>query len=91
MKSNRKQTDKDFIEYKDGNMFPEPISAERALQVLREFFLGDDWYTVNPVSTEQAYVYMVDNILAKYPRKYKKFCKKKGWRYDKRKRRYRYK
>lgn len=69
----------DFIKFKKDNIYPEPIEAHDALMVLAKFFLGEDWYLPDPVTNGQLYVYLVDNIMAKFPRKYKKFCKKQGW------------
>lgn len=71
----------DFIKFKDDNIFPEPITAEQALEVLQNFFLGEDFCIVDPVSPRQANVYVVDAILNKFPRKYKKFCKKNNWKF----------
>ena len=70
---------KDFIRHTGDNIYPDGISAEEALDVLREFFLGEDWYVSDPLPSKQVNVYIVDDILSKYPRKYKEFCKKKGW------------
>ncbi len=73
----------DFIQYEmiDGekNIFPKGITDKEALDILKDFFLGEDFYIVNPVSPSQANVYIVDNILNKFPKQYKKFCIMNGW------------
>lgn len=69
----------DFLQFKDGNLFPEGIDAQRALDILTEFFLGEDYYIAAPVNPQQANAIITDNIMNRFPRKYKKFCKKKGW------------
>ena len=70
---------KDFIRYEKDNIFPEPITAEEALNVLQHFFLGEDWYVADPISPRQINVYIVNEILSKFPKQYKKFCKKNNW------------
>lgn len=74
---------KDFIRHTGDNIYPDGIDAREALDVLKDFFLGENWYISDPVSPNQANVYIVNDILSKFPRKYKKFCKKKGWVYKK--------
>lgn len=70
----------DFLNYKDHNLFPEPITEKQALEVLQNFFLGEDFYIVDSVSPGQANVYIVDAIMSKFPRQYKKFCEKNNWK-----------
>lgn len=70
---------KDFIRNTGDNIYPDGIHAKEALNVLKEFFLGEDWYVADPITSKQVNVYIVDAILSKYPRKYKKFCRKMGW------------
>ena len=72
---------KDFVRNTGDNIYPDGISAEEALEVLTEFFLGENWYIVDPLPTKQVRVYIVNDILSKFPRKYRKFAKKNGWRY----------
>ena len=72
---------KDFVHNTGDNIYPDGISAEEALEVLKEFFLGENWYIIDPLPTKQVRVYMVNDILSKFPRKYRKFAKKNGWHY----------
>ena len=51
-----------------GIFFP-PTPAQKALDKLIDHFLGEDWYTVNPVNTEQVNTEAVIRILEKCPNK----------------------
>lgn len=48
---------------------PPPINAQKGLNILIKHFLGDDWYTTMPISTEQANAEAIYEILRDYPRK----------------------
>lgn len=37
----------------DCGIFAPPMKAQVALDELYRYFLGEDWYSVNPISTEQ--------------------------------------
>lgn len=52
----------------DGNYFPfsPPMDAQTAVNELCRFFLGEDWYTVNPISQEQINTEIVYEIECKY-------------------------
>lgn len=50
------------------------IRAQTALDELCRFFLGEDWYVVDPLSTEQVNVDIVYEIERMFPNK----CIKKG-------------
>ena len=54
------------------NMFPPCLDPQIALNFLQQYLLGEDWYIVNPLSTSQANCEVVDSILYKYSRKYRK-------------------
>lgn len=49
------------------NIFMPPLEPQVALDILREDFLGKDWYTVNPVGVKQVNTEIVYYILKKYP------------------------
>ena len=72
----------DFLKFENGNLIPAPASAQECLDVLKEFFLGEDYYTALPCSQEQLNVIVTEEILNKFPREYKNFCKKKGWKWN---------
>ena len=63
--------------WQSGNMFPPPLDAQIALKFLKDYLLGEDWYTVNPISQEQINVEIVDAILSKYSKKYRKEVKRR--------------
>ena len=54
---------------------PAPTSDKLALDVLREYLLGEDWYTVMPLSREQVNTEIVASILERYSKKYRKDLK----------------
>ena len=63
-------------------MCPAPMSADLALQILTEYLLGEDFYIVMPVPQEQANTIIVETILRKYSKEYRKdrkrFIKENG-------------
>lgn len=59
------------------NMFPPPLNAQRAINFLAQYLLGEDWYIVNPLTSAQANVEIVHEILNKYSKKYRKEYKKR--------------
>ena len=76
MLKNRKETEQETIKRisklaKDGEFFPfaPPMNAQVALNELCKHFLGDDWYTINPINQEQINTEIVYEIERKYPRK----------------------
>ena len=63
-------TQEDFItqqinKYGDFGIFLPPTTEKEALQILAEHFLGKDWYSNNPISTEQINTEIVCLILEK--------------------------
>lgn len=69
----RKETDKETIrrllkltDGKDYGMFAPPMDAQVALNELCHHLLGEDWYSVNPVSQEQINTEIVYEIERKY-------------------------
>ena len=71
----------DFIKFTGDNMIPDPIDAQTALNILTEFFLGEGYYITVSCNQGQANAIITDNIMAKFPKEYKEFCKRKGWTY----------
>lgn len=49
------------------------LTAEEALDILARVLLGDDYYIVDPVGSEQANAIIVRDILSRYQRKRNKF------------------
>ena len=60
------------VKWQKDNMFPPPLDGQVAVHFLCRYLLGDDWYSVNPISQEQINVEIVHEILYKYSRKYRK-------------------
>ena len=58
------------------NIFPPPLEPQLALNFLKDYILGEDWYTINPISTKQINVEIVDEILYKCSKRYRKEVKK---------------
>ena len=78
-----------FIDYVDSmndirekvgisTMYSPPIFDDIALEFLREYLLGKDWTSPNPVDHEQRNTEMVHAILYKYSRKYRKEYKRRN-------------
>ena len=65
---------------KDCGLMQPPISDALALQFIRYYLLGEDWYVVNPVSHEQCNTQAVHEILmnysSQYRKEYKRACKR---------------
>lgn len=55
------------------NIFAPPLEPQIALDILRKHFLGEDWYTANPISTKQVNTEVVYEILRRYPRRERLF------------------
>lgn len=52
----------------DCGMFSPPMDAQVALNELKDHLLGEDWYVVDPMSTEQINTNIVYEIERKYKR-----------------------
>lgn len=50
--------------------------SQEVVNVLCDLFLGENWYVVDPLSTEQVNTLILDNILYKYSHIYRKEAKK---------------
>ena len=75
---------KDFLHFTpEDNIIPDAITAQQALDILTDFFLGEDYYIAISCSPGQANAIITENIMMQFERKYKKFCKKRGWRWKK--------
>ena len=65
---------RDYAE--DCGIFSPPLDAQMAVDFLQNYLLGEDWYVINPISTQQANTEVVHTILYKYSRKYRKEWKR---------------
>ena len=54
-----------------------------ALQFIKDYLLGEDWYVVKPVNHEQCNSQLVHEILYKYSRAYRKEYARASRRYIK--------
>ena len=54
------------------NMFPPPLNGNCAIDFLANYLLGENWYSVNPISADQINTEIVHEILYKYSKKYRK-------------------
>ena len=51
---------------------PAPMDAQQALDILASYLLGDDWYIASSLNVEQANACIVEQILDKHSKKWKK-------------------
>lgn len=66
------------------NIFDPAMRDSIAIQFLKDYLLGEDWYITDPVGPEQANTQIVYEILCKYSKKFKKELKRYNrWRYTK--------
>ena len=73
----RKETNKEIAERlikltdgKDYGIFSPPMKAQVAVDEVCRYFLGEDWYSVNPLCAEQINTEIVYEIECKF-KKYK--------------------
>lgn len=59
------------------NMFPPSLSADEALNYLKDYLLGENWYVSYPAGKEQIYTEIVYSILELYSKKFKKELKQR--------------
>ena len=51
---------------------PAPMNAQLALNILTDYLLGEDWYVATSMSQEQVNACVVEQILDKYSKQWKK-------------------
>jgi len=64
---------------KDYGLCSPPMKAQVALRELCRYFLGEDWYTVMPISTEQGNTEIVYEIEKRYKGHEKKGFSASAW------------
>lgn len=64
--------------WEDSDICPPPMHAQDALEILKDYLLGEDWYVALSMSTEQSNTLIVETILEKYSRKYRKELEDRG-------------
>ena len=72
---------KNFAEWLGRNenediIFPPSLDPQEALHYLKDYLLGEDWHIDIPVNNLQANSCIVDAILLKYSKQYKRDIKK---------------
>ena len=55
---------------------PAPMNAQVAVNILCDYLLGDDWYFAGSASVEQGNAMVVELILDKYSKQWKKDWKR---------------
>lgn len=60
----------------DYGIFAPPMDAQTAVGFLCRYLLGENWYSVNPISTEQINTEIVHEILMKHSKEYRKEWRK---------------
>ena len=73
----------DLVNLEMGFCYDVPIiSIDQAIDILRSYLLGKDWYTVDPLSKEQTNTEIVYDILQKYSKRYKREQRRvyKAWK-----------
>ena len=63
---------KQHAQDKSYGMYPAPMSAQDAINILCDYLLGDDWYFAGSCGEEQGNAIIVDTILSKYSKEYVK-------------------
>ena len=63
-------------EAEDCGLMQPPMKDDLALDFLKDYLLGEDWYVVNPVNHEQCNTQLVHEILYKYSSEYRKEYKR---------------
>jgi hypothetical protein len=56
----------------DCGIMQPPLAAQEAVNFLKNYLLGENWYVVNPVNTEQCNTQIVHEILYKYSSEYRR-------------------
>ena len=59
------------------DIMPPATDAQLVVDCLCDLFLGEDWYVSCPMSQKQINTVILDNILYKYCKDYRKSCKKR--------------
>lgn len=63
--------DKEWAKDPD-NICPPPLDPQMAIKFLTDYLIGEDWYATMPMSTKQVNTEIVDLILEKYSKRYRK-------------------
>lgn len=72
MENKNKTFDEWINEQDDYGIMAPPMDAETAIDFLRRYLLGEDWYSPNPVHSKQINTEIVYLILRRYSKRYNK-------------------
>ena len=78
MKTKEYKYNKGFEPMKDNicdfsyGLIPAPMEAQQALEILTSYLLGDNWYFAGSCNVEQGNAIVVEQILDKYSKKWRK-------------------
>lgn len=75
MENKNKTFDEWINEQDDYGIFSPPMDAETALDFLRRYLLGENWYSPNPIHSKQINTEIVYLILRRYSKRYNKELK----------------
>ena len=60
------------INWVKDNIFSPPLNPQLGITYLKDYLLGKDWYSNNPIHQEQINTEIVHEILYKYSKKYRR-------------------
>ncbi len=63
---------KENIENTSYGICPAPMNAQEALNILCDYLLGDEWYCAMSMGVEQVNAVIVEQILDKYSKQWRK-------------------
>jgi hypothetical protein len=63
---------RDNIEDTSYGILPSPLHAQEAVNILCDYLLGDDWYCATSMGVEQVNAVIVEQILDKYSKQWRK-------------------
>ena len=63
---------KENIEDHTYGLCPAPMNAQQVIYILSDYLLGDDWYFAGSCSVEQGNAMVVELILDKYSKQFRK-------------------
>ena len=72
MENKNKTFDEWINEQDDYGIMAPPMDAETAIDFLRRYLLGENWYSPNPIHSKQINTEMVYLILRRYSKRYNK-------------------
>ena len=72
----KRREDQMKLSPEERDIFPIETNAQDAINILCQGLLGEDWYIVDPIGNSQANTIIVDEILYKYNKEYRKEAKR---------------